>query len=327
MHLTLIDGKVLNIVTGTNSCQSCPLCGAKPKQLLEIADFNSACFKVTEKNLKYGLSPLHAWIRFLEFVLRISYKNDLKKWRIKEADKNQVAARKQQIQEKLWLEMGLIVDKPKQNGSGSSNDGNTARRAFSDPRKFSDILNLNYEVIRNFHIILIAISSEHYINSDKFRAFCVRTFEIYMNNYSWYPMSPTVHKVLIHGYQIMDSCIVPVGVLGENASEARNKIYKNDRRSHARKSSRLNNITDVFHRALDSSDPLLSSLCLKKRQKLHKKLKFPSEVIDLFALIEPPQIAHQFTNETESLEAEDEDEDDANNFDPNIELDEENYDY
>lgn len=177
--------------------------------------------------------------------------------------------------------MSLNVDKPKPNGSGNSNDGNTARRAFSNSILLSSILGIEHELLHRFHTILIAV------NSEKFKDFCATTFTMYMENYSWYPMSPTVHKVLIHGYKIMDSCIVPVGCLGENASEARNKLYKSDRRSHARKCSRLENITDVFNRAMDSSDPLLSSLCSKERQNRNKRKSLPAEVI---ALLESPCI-------------------------------------
>jgi len=80
-------------------------------------------------------------------------------------------------------------------------------------------------------------------------------------------MSPTIHKVLVHGFQIKISTLVPLGGLGENASEARNKIYKIDRLSRARKNSRINTMTDLFHRAIDSSNPLLSSVCLKERER------------------------------------------------------------
>ena len=41
-----------------------------------------------------------------------------------------MAARKAEIQEKLWAELGLHVGNPKSNVSGSTNDGNTARRSF-----------------------------------------------------------------------------------------------------------------------------------------------------------------------------------------------------
>lgn len=84
-------------------------------------------------------------------------------------------------------------------------------------------------------------------------------------------MSVTLHKVLIHGPQIIASSVLPIGCFGENASEARNRFYKRDRRSYSRQCSRVNNLTDVFHRSMDSSDPLLSSLNINKRSLCRKK--------------------------------------------------------
>ena len=81
-----------------------------------------------------------------------------------------------------------------------------------------------------------------------------------------------------------------------------------DRRSHARKCSRLDNITDVFNRALDSSDPLLSSLCLKERQNRNRKKVLPSEVI---ALLEAPNMesnqTYEVSDPTDSLSDEEDD--------------------
>lgn len=270
-HMTLIDGKVLNILSGTNSCQSCPICGAKPKQLLDIKDINSKVFTAKAHALQYGISPLHAWIRFFEFVLKISYRIELKKWHVKDCDKLKLKARKRLLQLKMMKEMGLNVDKPLSNGSGNSNDGNTARRAFSNAALLSSILDFDYDILQSFHTILTTINCEYDINSEKFKAFCAKVFVAYHKKYPWYPMSPTVHKVLVHGHQIIDTCLVPVGCLGEHASESRNKLYKSDRRGHARKCSRLDNITDVFNRSMDSSDPLLSSTYLKQRANTIKK--------------------------------------------------------
>jgi len=69
MNMTLIDGKVLNVLTGTKSTQCCPICGVTPTKVLETKDFS-----LTPKleALHFGVSPLHAWIRFLEFVLNIT---------------------------------------------------------------------------------------------------------------------------------------------------------------------------------------------------------------------------------------------------------------
>jgi len=85
----------------------------------------------------------------------------------------------------MWREMGLRVSMPKQNDSGNSNDGNTARDFACT--KFSSTTSLNENLLEKFHIILIAISSNYLINSDKFRSFCDITFPLYMRTYQWYP--------------------------------------------------------------------------------------------------------------------------------------------
>jgi len=70
---------MLNGLTDIKSSQACPICGATPKNFLNIKHFKSKQFKPKENNLKYGISPLHYWIRFFEFVLHVGYKIDIKK--------------------------------------------------------------------------------------------------------------------------------------------------------------------------------------------------------------------------------------------------------
>jgi len=57
LNMTLIDGKVLNILTGTKSSQSCPICGATPKLFLMTKDMNAKIFKPRPETLQYGVSP------------------------------------------------------------------------------------------------------------------------------------------------------------------------------------------------------------------------------------------------------------------------------
>lgn len=52
-------------------------------------------------------------------------------------EKKQKAAEKKRIQNE-FRELSLIIDVPRR-GSGSSNDGNTARQFFSDPEITSQI--------------------------------------------------------------------------------------------------------------------------------------------------------------------------------------------
>ncbi|XP_039969845.1 uncharacterized protein LOC120781694 [Bactrocera tryoni] len=175
--------------------------------------------------------------------------------------------------------MGLHINKPKSNGCGSTNDENIANLEL-----FASITNIDIDLLRHFDIILVSISCEFRINFKKFNDFCIDTADLYFNKYDWYPMSATVHKILVHSAQIMEASLVPIGCLGENASEARNKFFKKDRIAHARKNSRSNNIVDVFNRAMDSSDPLLSSICLNNRTKNKLIRRVPHKVTELLEL-------------------------------------------
>lgn len=73
-------------------------------------------------------------------------------------------------------------------------------------------------------------------------------------------MPVTVHKVLMHGKDIMDAAVLPIGMLSEEAEEARNKDYRKYRLMFSRKCDRISTNTDVFNRLLITSDPYISSI-------------------------------------------------------------------
>ena len=313
--LTLIDGKVLNALTDTKSTQSCPICDATPKMFKNCKDFRSEIFQPKEGSLRFGLSPLHCWIRLFEFIVHAGYKLNLKMWQVRGDDnKDLLKSRKEEMQTMFWEEMSLQVDKPKGGGSGNTNNGNTARRAFENDVLFSKITGVDLQLIKNFKIILICLSCQLPLNLNKFEDFCFKTGQIILQKYEWLPMTPTVHKVLVHSKQIMENSVLPVGFLGEDASESRHKIYKFDKIHHSRKSSRKNNLTDIFNRAMDSSDPLISSISLEKRIKQANRAKLPAEVIDLLccevdenntsflSVVEPTYVSDE--EESESMDEE-----------------------
>ena len=63
--MTLIDGKILNILTDTKSSQACPVCGATPQKFINIKEFRCKDFTPKPKTPQYGISPLHSWFDFL----------------------------------------------------------------------------------------------------------------------------------------------------------------------------------------------------------------------------------------------------------------------
>ena len=84
--------------------------------------------------------------------------------------------------------------------------------------------------------------------------------ELFVSLYNWYPMPPTVHKVLMHGSQFIRRAIVPIGQLSEEAQEARDKGYRRFREHHTKNRSRTETTTDLIHLLLVSSDPKITSL-------------------------------------------------------------------
>jgi len=77
MYLTMLDGKAINSLTNTNSSQTCYLCKSKPTEMNDLS--NSKHSNISTDYLQYGLTNMHARIKFLEWALNISYKLELKK--------------------------------------------------------------------------------------------------------------------------------------------------------------------------------------------------------------------------------------------------------
>ena len=139
LKLTMIDGNAANAICSISSQQVCNICSASPKQMNFIACGSIPTPTSNIDNIELGLSPLHARIRCFECLLHISYRLEIKKWQICGNDNKKVCGKKRIIQNKFIEELGLRVDFPRQGGSGTSNDGNTARRAFKHFDLFSSI--------------------------------------------------------------------------------------------------------------------------------------------------------------------------------------------
>ncbi|CAH2093577.1 unnamed protein product [Euphydryas editha] len=182
----------------------------------------------------------------------------MKQWQARGTTlKNQVKEKKKIITDLFYEKMGLIMDQPKQ-GGGNTNDGKTARKFFESPEIVSEITGLDKELIERFSNILKTISSCHYINIDTFRKYCMETARRCIELYGWYNMSTSVHKLLIHSSDIIESVPLPMGQLSEDVLEASQKEYKNIRLMHSRKTSRVNTNTDILHWLCFNSDPLIS---------------------------------------------------------------------
>ena len=78
--LTMIDGKVQAAITETSPTAVCTVCRAKPSQFNHLQQVR--LMSVSKSALMLGLSNMHAWIRFLEFIVHLSCKAEegVKRW-------------------------------------------------------------------------------------------------------------------------------------------------------------------------------------------------------------------------------------------------------
>ena len=172
------------------------------------------------ENLNFGLSPLHSWIRFFECCLHVSYRLDIKTWQARADNKQKMKARKIQIIDKLKQQLGIIVDQPKP-GYGSTNTGNTAKTCFANYKISAVVTGFDEFIIYRFYVILQTISSGYEIDVDKFHSYTLETAIRFVALYPWYNIPISVHKVLIHGSDVIKQSILPIGQLGEEAQEAK----------------------------------------------------------------------------------------------------------
>ena len=79
-------------------------------------------------------------------------------------------------------------------------------------------------------------------------------------------MPPTLHKLLCHSAAVIESCLLPIGMMSEEAAESTNKKIREYRMQHTRKDARDHTMSDLFGYLLVASDPYISSLGLNERR-------------------------------------------------------------
>ncbi|KAF2902686.1 hypothetical protein ILUMI_03500 [Ignelater luminosus] len=143
-----------------------------------------------------------------------------------------------------------------------------------------------YQQLRNWALKKTATFSHRTrgrkINIKKFREYTVETARYFVKEYPWYKIPPGVHRLLIHRPDIIDSALLQIGKLSEEAQESTNKLIRRYRENISRKYSRVKNLEDVFRRLLAATDPYVASLRKPPQKKLKSLLP---DAIDL--LLQP----------------------------------------
>ena len=79
------------------------------------------------------ISSFRSWIRFFECFLNVSYRLAIKTWQVRVEHKELMRKHKEEIQKNIRIQLGNLVDMPRQE-YGSTNNGDTAHRFFEIPQ-------------------------------------------------------------------------------------------------------------------------------------------------------------------------------------------------
>ena len=115
---------------------------------------------------------------------------------------------------------------------------------------------------------------------------------------TWYMMASTIHKVYKHGSAIIRACNFPPGLLSEEPAEANNKKIRFFREKLSRKFSRKDTMTDLFHRLMYCSDPLMLQEVAPKRLRQRKKLPIHPSIA---SLLKHPEVDGQKSEPSPSV--------------------------
>lgn len=316
-RLSLIDGKIAKVLNEISSYQRCPCCEASPIQMNRPENFNNDVFKI-KTNFDHTIAPLHTILGVCRCLFNIAIRKSINTWRVSKANQLKLSDNKAYYKRRIFEAFHIRYDEPRDGGRGTSTTGNVCRKMLQDPKKLAEVLELDEKFVTDIATVLLLISSKSQLYVDMFSNKCRETYNRYIELYSWYYMPVSMHKVLVHGAEIMTKLPLSFGMLTEEGPESRNKLYRRFRQYNARKTSRKDNMHDVFVRSLLSSDPkfaikITGRIKLKKSQDLDRLL----EKALPYLVVDEEEEEEENVQENNILEILDENNDDIFDFDEN----------
>ena len=208
--------------------------------------------------LKWGCACMHSRIRSMEFVVKVGTKKKAANENLTEKLAGKI------IQKELKKQIGIRVNCVKQ-GHGNSNTGNCAKTFFRESEKSANILGINTDIIADLGDLLNDLNStKKCVSPTEYLKKAHGLFDRLVQHCVEYgDLSPTIHRVIHHGHlylQRAQELGIPLGCFSESALEMRNKDRRISRLRFSRKTSRLNNINDIYNYLTYTSDPYLNSL-------------------------------------------------------------------
>ena len=120
------------------------------------------------------------------------------------------------------------------------------------------------ELLCRIWVAVKVYTSTSKVNSTQFRNFCLDTYALVFNKFNnepkWISVSPTVHSLLAHGWEVITNHDdTGMGEFTESGLENNNKFLRFYRRNLARKTDQSANLEDCLTRLWLRSDPVIRS--------------------------------------------------------------------
>ena len=227
---------------------------------------------LTSTNIDF-LPVLHAMLRVFDWSLKVVYhrRAGLSTWTEYDKDKTILKGKKEEVKTLLRNKTGIWVDQPDSTSAGgNTNTGNTFRRIFWNkanrdflaecaPEKDQQSLKT---IFRYLAIILRLASSDHKINVEKLDSICKDTATMILDEFKGEIMIPkTLHVLLAHVCALIEANDGHgLKKLSEEPLESNNKNVRHFREHLARKTSQVENLTDVSTRLWIKSDPIIRTM-------------------------------------------------------------------
>lgn len=262
-EITMIDGKVSNALLFNNATLRCPVCLLTSKDFENIAPGTYS----NESNVnryKISLNSLHSTFKLFEFLLKIvqnreKYNFLLLNPQASKIEINQVVKiAKKNYEEMFWLELKAAIDYIKP-GYGSSTTGPNVQRALKDPQKCAQILDIDLQFVETIFNLCNLLRSKSKPEKSVWMKNVKFAYKHYKENYSHFcSLTPSIHKIFVHGWEIINHFEYGPGTYSEESQEAMNKVFRKVRLNHARKTSLKDMIYDIFVYFYCFTDPIVN---------------------------------------------------------------------
>lgn len=199
---------------------------------------------------------------------------EFQQWEIVESTRDQFKQRRQTIIKQIFEKF----DDPEHRECKS---GVITQRAFSEPAKLSGLLGIDEELIVRLRNVAVALNVADPINPAKLDIYCKETYRHYLGLYSWCRIPAAVHQVLAHGAEISIHAPAPLAFVAEEAAAPRYMEIIIRQTHHGRGRNRRDKLKGVFQRALQGTDPIISSCWIQGRRRHRYDQRYPEAVMDI----------------------------------------------